>query len=61
MGTTLTIRNLDAAVAQKLRMQAAAHGHSMEAEVRDILSRAVAPAVASVAPAKGKFDRLVGL
>lgn len=35
--TTLTIRNLDAALKEKLRTVAARHGHSMEAEVRNIL------------------------
>ncbi len=34
---TLTIRNLDAALKGRLRVRAAQHGHSMEAEVRDIL------------------------
>lgn len=34
---TLTIRNLDAALKERLRIRAAQHGHSMEAEVRDIL------------------------
>jgi antitoxin FitA len=34
---TLTIRNLDAALKEGLRVRAAQHGHSMEAEVRDIL------------------------
>ncbi len=34
---TLTIRNLDAALKERLRVRAAQHGHSMEAEVRDIL------------------------
>jgi antitoxin FitA len=34
---TLTIRNLDAALNERLRMRAAQHGHSMEAEVRQIL------------------------
>jgi plasmid stability protein len=34
---TLTIRNLDAALKERLRVRAARHGHSMEAEVRDIL------------------------
>ena len=36
---TLTIRNLDAAVKERLRVRAAQHGHSMEAEVRDILQQ----------------------
>jgi antitoxin FitA len=34
---TLTIRNLDAGLKEQLRVRAAQHGHSMEAEVRDIL------------------------
>ena len=41
MSTTLTIRNLEEPVKQMLRMQAASHGRSMEAEARDILSRSV--------------------
>jgi plasmid stability protein len=39
---TLTIRNVDAAVKDRLRMRAARHGRSMEAEARTILSEAVA-------------------
>jgi plasmid stability protein len=34
---TLTIRSVDAALKERLRIRAAQHGHSMEAEVRDIL------------------------
>ena len=34
---TMTIRNLDDAVKQRLRMRAARHGRSMEDEARDIL------------------------
>lgn len=41
MSTTLTIRNLDETVKQKLRLLAASHQRSMEAEIRDILARAV--------------------
>ena len=41
MKTTLTIRNLNETVKQKLRMRAARHQTSMEAEVRSILTRAV--------------------
>lgn len=41
MSTTLTIRNLDKAVKQKLRLRAARHQTSMEAEARQILARAV--------------------
>ena len=39
---TLTIRNMDAAVKARLRVRAARHGRSMEAEARTILSDAVA-------------------
>ncbi len=41
MSTTLTIRNLDADVKQKLRIRAAQHQRSMEAEAREILARGV--------------------
>ncbi len=41
MSTTLTIRNLPQPVKQKLRLSAASHGRSMEAEAREILARAV--------------------
>ena len=40
---TLTIRNLDDAVRDRLRQRAAEHGHSMEEEVRQILMQAVEP------------------
>jgi plasmid stability protein len=40
MSTTITIRNLDEQVKQRLRVIAAQHGKSMEAEARDILTRA---------------------
>lgn len=39
---TLTIRNVEATVKERLRVRAARHGRSMEAEVRSILSAAVA-------------------
>ena len=39
--TTLTIRNLDPALKQRLRVRAAHNGHSMEAELRDILGAAL--------------------
>ena len=38
---TLTIRNLDETIKQRLREQAARHGHSMEEEARTILRKAV--------------------
>jgi len=39
----LTVRNLPDEVHRALRARAALHGHSMEAEVREILEAAVAP------------------
>jgi plasmid stability protein len=39
----LTVRNLPDDVHRALRMQAALHGRSTEAEVRDILAAAVKP------------------
>lgn len=74
MSTTLTIRNLEEPVKQKLRMQAASHGRSMEAEAREILTRAMkgaSPAKTDTLPTpaafgvpasnKGKFDHVIGL
>ena len=39
----LTVRNLPDEVHRALRVRAALHGHSMEAEVRSILQSAVSP------------------
>jgi plasmid stability protein len=44
MSTTLTIRNLALPVKQRLRVFAANHGRSMEAEAREILTKAMAEA-----------------
>jgi plasmid stability protein len=41
VSTTLTIRNLDEEVKRKLRLRAASHQTSMEAEARAIIARAV--------------------
>jgi len=41
---TLTIRNLDDDLKQKLRERAARHGVSMEQEARNLLLKEVAPA-----------------
>ena len=38
---SLTIRNLDMDIKERLRVLAATHGHSMEEEARIILKRAV--------------------
>jgi antitoxin FitA len=40
----LTIRNISDAVHRALRVRAAQRGHSMEAEVREILESAINPA-----------------
>ncbi len=42
--TTLTIRNVDTSVKERLRVRAAQHGRSMEAELRAILNEALASA-----------------
>lgn len=39
--TSITIRNLDPAIKERLRVRAAEHGHSMEAEARRILQTAL--------------------
>lgn len=39
--SSITIRNLDPGLKEKLRVRAAEHGHSMEAEVRRILQTAL--------------------
>ena len=39
---TLMIRNVDAVVKERLRIRAARHGRSMEAELRSILGNALA-------------------
>ena len=39
----LTVRNIPEEVHRALRARAAQHGHSMEAEVREILESAVSP------------------
>ena len=39
--TTLSVRNVDPALKERLRVRAAHNGHSMEAELRDLLSAAL--------------------
>ena len=41
--SSLTVRNLDESVKNRLRVRAARHGRSMEEEVRQILQNIVAP------------------
>lgn len=40
--SSITIRNLEAGLKQRLRLRAAHHGHSMEAEARAILRHSLA-------------------
>jgi len=42
--SSITIRNLDPVIKERLRVRAAEHGHSMEAEARRILQTALAGA-----------------
>ncbi len=65
MSSTLTIRNLEESVKQKLRVLAASHGRSMEAEARDILKQGVmlknkALSAEESLSKKGKFNALIG-
>jgi len=50
MSTTLTIRNLDEEVKRKLRLRAASHQTSMEAEARAILAASLAEESETIAP-----------
>jgi antitoxin FitA len=45
--STLTIRNIEPAIKDKLRLAAAAHGRSMEEEVRTILRNVLSQPAAS--------------
>lgn len=60
---SLTIRNLDAALKERLRVQAAQHGHSMEAEARRILQGALTrkPALDSRSLATRIHERFAAL
>lgn len=46
MVAALSVRNLDETVRERLRVLAAQHGRSMEAEIRAILTDAVSPTTA---------------
>ncbi len=52
----LTIRNLDPALKERLRVRAAQHARSMEAEARDILQQALKPP--EHPPARNLYDRI---
>ena len=58
----LTVRNLPDDVHRALRVQAALHGHSTEAEVREILAIAVKPEMrVRLGDALAALGRKVGL
>jgi plasmid stability protein len=58
----LTVRNLPDEVHRALRVQAALHGHSTEAEVREILASAVKPeSRVRVGDALAELGRRIGL
>lgn len=59
--TSLTIRNLDEATKQRLRIRAARHGVSMEEEVRRILKEAVRPSEAPSGLGQRLRNRFAGL
>ena len=53
---SITIRNLDPAVKERLRVRAAEHGHSMEAEARRILQTTLKGVVKK--PGRSFYDRI---
>lgn len=58
----LTVRNLPDDVLRALRVRAAQHGHSTEAEVREILATAVKPATrVRLGEALAALGRQIGL
>lgn len=59
--TSLTIRNLDEATKQRLRLRAARHGVSMEEEVRRILREALRPVEAPSGLGTRLRDRFAGV
>lgn len=58
---SITIRNLDDGLKSKLRLQSAQHGCSMEAEVRNILYKALAPQPATTGFAERIHQRFAQL
>lgn len=54
--SSITIRNLDSGVKERLRIRAAQHGHSMEAEARRILQSALTASETSAG--RNLYDRI---
>ncbi|MGA9829214.1 MAG: plasmid stabilization protein [Rhodanobacteraceae bacterium] len=63
--STMTIRNLDEKIKQRLRVRAAQHGRSMEDEARDILRSSLstdsAGAASLVASIRARIEPLGGV
>lgn len=57
----VSIRDLDDAVRDRLRVRAARHGRSMEAEIRAILTEAVSPPSGHQGMAQALLARFGGL
>lgn len=57
--SSITIRNLDPAIKERLRVRAAEHGHSMEAEARRILQTTLS--VPARVPASNLYERIRAL
>lgn len=53
---SITIRNLDPSIKERLRVRAAEHGHSMEAEARRILQ--VALSTSGRSPGRNLYERI---
>jgi antitoxin FitA len=53
---SITIRNLDPLIKERLRVRAAEHGHSMEAEARRILQTSLS--ASGPPPNRNLFDRI---
>jgi plasmid stability protein len=54
--SSITIRNLDSTIKERLRVRAAEHGPSMEAEARRILQKALSGA--GRIPARNLYERI---
>ena len=54
--SSITIRNIDPAIKERLRVRAAEHGHSMEAEARRIIQTALSRA--SRSSGRSLYDRV---
>ena len=54
--SSITIRNLDTAIKERLRVRAAQHGRSMEAEVRSILQTTLREPARP--PGRNLYDRI---